>query len=349
MRYARGVVSIVKKITEYVALNPSRFHTPGHKGTLHPFDITELVDDSFPAQVVEVAEKEVASLYGAKHLRFLTGGSSIGIKAAILAAAGDVIAFKGHHQALSEGASLAKVNLYTHDTGYSIEGLPKVVTVQEVTLAIANNPTAKAVYIESPDYWGRVVSKDVGEAIRAAGKFFFCDAAHGAHFMADTKVFPHCFASLADVCNLSAHKTLNAYTQTAYLCVNHQALIAPITTALKNLGTTSPNYMLLASLESAAHEAKHNALAYKRLKEDILHFKKCVPCLAADDCTRISVDAVALGLSGQALNAKLVAKNIFAEKVGDRYVTFIATVHEKFADFEALAQAIKTSASINKN
>jgi len=333
-------LSIFSFAAEYANKKPVRWHTPGHKGRLHPLDITELVcsEEKLLAALAN-AEKTAAEFYGAKRVRFLTGGSSIGIKAAILAAGGDVLCFSGCHQALGEGAALAKLNLYECDTGLGTDGLPNVVAAKDVAAALKKFPDVKAVFIESPDYYGRVVSTDVAELIKKSDKLFFCDAAHGAHFAAHKDLVKSCFARIADVCNLSAHKTLDAYTQTAYLCINHPSLAEPIDTALKNLGTTSPNYMLLASLETAVESAKK--YDYDRLFDDVAEFKKQILCLPNGDFTRLAVDAEALGFCGKELCAKLAAQNIYAEKCTGRYVVFIATPHETSADFKNLAAVLK--------
>ena len=84
-----------------------RFHTPGHKGALNPYDITE-IDSSFPADMIEKAQEKTAKLLGAKHCRYLVGGSSMGIKAAVLAAGGDILIAENSHRALFEAQNLQR-------------------------------------------------------------------------------------------------------------------------------------------------------------------------------------------------------------------------------------------------
>ncbi|MCL2061321.1 MAG: hypothetical protein FWH03_01670 [Firmicutes bacterium] len=336
-------MSVTKFLTEYAARKPLRWHTPGHKGTLNPCDLTELADASFPADFVRAAQASAAAFYGAQQARFLTNGSSMGIKAAILAAKGDIIAPSSCHQSVSEAVQLSLAELFCFDTGVSVCGLPNVPSLKDVTDALQKHPSAKAVLLESPDYFGRVISPEIPKAIKKAGKLFFCDAAHGAHFPAHAQRFPVSYAAVADACNLSAHKTLNAYTQAAYLCVNNAALMQDIDNALKNLGTTSPSYLLLSSLEMAVETAKNSFAAYERLYADVQHFKgllKKAECLQNDDFTRIVVRAAAY--SGQELVHRLVKYNLFAEASAGSYAVFIATPHETRADFTALADALNT-------
>jgi arginine/lysine/ornithine decarboxylase len=315
----------------------SRWHTPGHKGTLDARDITELADGSFPADSVLKAQKAAADFYGTRDLRFLTGGSSMGIKAAILAADGDILAADTCHRAVEEGCRLAQVRLFRIPTGEGADGLPNLPTPAGVQAALNARPSVKAVYLESPNYFGFTLDPAIPKLIKAAGKLFFCDAAHGAHFAAHPGLFPVCYGKTADACNLSAHKTLDAYTQSAYLCVNHDALTDKIDDALRLLGTTSPSYLLLASLESAARTAQKNAAAYERLYAAAAEFKKRVRCVKNDDFTRLVVRMTDYGTD---VKRRLAAANISAELYHGDYAVFIATPHERRADFDRLADAV---------
>ncbi|MCL2797478.1 MAG: hypothetical protein FWD58_05450 [Firmicutes bacterium] len=381
-------MSIQDFLTQYAARRPSRWHTPGHKGSLNPLDITELASGVFPGDYVQKAEQKAADFYGAQSAWFLTGGSSMGVKAAILAAGGDIIAPKHCHESVLHGAALAKVNLFQFDTGtgstssrktfkphlnllkvklpkfniadplrsikdlldtewpkFDVESgddyLYNVPTLRDVEYAVRQYPSVKAVILESPDYFGRCIDPDIPAYLRSRGKLFFCDAAHGAHFPAHSGLFPPSLSAVADVCNLSAHKTLDAYTQAAYLCVNDPHIAADMYDILPMLGTTSPSYLLLASLETAIDAAIANKAEYERLYEDVQAFKQEIPCLANDDFTRLVVCADVANLSGFELCERLEAQNIFPELATDDYVVFIATPHETREDFERLAKAIK--------
>ena len=346
-------MSIQKFLQEYAAREISRWHTPGHKGILNPLDITELANHSFPASLIDKAEKKAAKFYGANKVRFLTNGSSIGIKAAILAIAEDmtdgdiILSHRECHSSVYQGANLAKVKLRQFHEGNneSDDGIWIQPRPDTVEAALKKYSNAKAVILESPDYFGRIIDPSIPDMIKKAGKLFICDAAHGAHFPAHSGLFPKSYSGIADVCNLSAHKTLDAYTQTAYLCVNNEKLISKIDDALEDLGTTSPSYLFFASLETAIETAKKNKTKYERLKKDIDNFKKDIPCLQNDDFTRIVVNAAGLGLNalqpGWELFKRLVQENIMPETYCGDYVVFIATPHEKKEDFEKLWAAIK--------
>lgn len=314
---------IEEKIKEYTASATDRWHTPGHKGVLCSNDITE-IDDSFPGTAVDEAERNTAKLLGSKYCRFLTGGSSMGIKAAVLAAQGDILVASNSHRALFEAAKLAKVNAFTIECSIK-DDLPMPLTPYQVEKGLKEHPSVKAVYITSPDYYGFVASAEIAEVVKGKA-YLFCDGAHGAHFPFRPDLFPQSFSTFADAVNLSAHKTLPAYTQSAYLAINNDELSDRIDEALKLLGTTSPSYIMLSALEYAAQYTSENSCRYDELKKSVDELKKSAPILANDDFTRIVVDAKRIGLSGSELYFKLKNKGVVAEKFDDRYVVFIASV-----------------------
>ena len=314
---------IEEKIKEYLALAKDRWHTPGHKGVLCDRDITE-IDDSFPGDAIAEAEQNTAKLLGSKYCRFLTGGSSIGIKAAVLAAGGDILVASNSHRALFEAAKLSKVNAFTVECDIK-DDLPMPLTASQVEMGLKEHPSVKAVYITSPDYYGYCASAEIAEVTRGKA-YLFCDGAHGAHFPFRPDLFPRSFSTFADAVNLSAHKTLPAYTQSAYLAINNEELVGRIDEALKLLGTTSPSYVMLSALEYAAQYTNENAFRYDELKLSVDELGKSAPIMTNDDFTRIVVDAKKLGISGPELYFRLKSRGIVAEKYDYRYVVFILTL-----------------------
>ncbi len=336
-------MSISDKIQKYAAAGFDRWHTPGHKGMLWGDDITELDGgDFFPAGELEKAQSYAAAAFKAKHVRFLTGGSSMGVKAAILACGGDIIAGSNSHQSVFEGAALAKSKVFVIENEVK-DDLPLPLSKEQIVKAIESHPSAKAVLITSPDYFGRTAKEDIAAAIKERGLILIADSAHGAHFPFRDDLFPASFSQIADFCNMSAHKTLFSFTMGAYLCVNNESLLAKADEALKNLGTTSPLYPLLASLENAVTAAVLQKGLYDGLKSFVSDFKKEIKTLENDDFTRLVVDAQACDLSGKQLYDSLFSKGIAAETYTNRYVVFIATPADDKEKFERLIKGIKES------
>lgn len=315
-------LKIFGAIDRYVGRVKARFHTPGHKGALSTYDITE-IDGEFPGEAVIAAQNDAAEFFGSKFCRFLTGGSSMGVKAAVLAVGGDILVPQDRHRCFDEACELARVNLREYRRPQK-NGAFMSPDAEDIKQALRRYPRVKAVAVTSPDYYGITVKEEVIDEIKSAGKLLIADSAHGAHFPA-SELFPRSLSEVADFCNLSGHKTLPCYTQSAYLAVNNEAYIAKIDRALELLGTTSPSYLLLSGLEYGVAFAKEHAADYDLLKQRIDELKKVVPTLENDDFTRLVVDTGDKN-AGEKLYFLLKNRGIVAEKYDERFVVFIITV-----------------------
>lgn len=329
-------MSIFSKIEAYVARTPLKFHTPGHKGVYQPLDVTE-IEGVFPADAIECAERTAAALYGVPHLRFLTNGSSAGVKAAILSAPGAILAEDVSHRSVAEGAELAGKKLYRL-TRRVEDGLAVPPTADEV-LTAAKKHGVQTVLLTSPDYYGRAVDPAVFRAVKAAGYTLLVDGAHGAHF-AFSPLLPEPPCRYADLCNMSAHKTLGAYTQSALLAVGNPAFADAADRALTLLGTTSPSYMLLGGLERALQAAADAQEQYAALATAIAELKAEVVCAENADFTRLVVDCAAYGKTGEDIYRALLARGVGAEKSDPRYVVFIVTHYDRPDDVRRLQQIL---------
>lgn len=340
-------MSILLEMKEYAARGGKRWHTPGHKGELAALDLTEIDCESgriFPSDSVVKAQEKAAEFYSAKYCRFLVGGSSGGIKAAIMSAGGDIIVPKARHRCVDEGAALARCKVFEAECDRSADGIYAPPTSLQIEAAMDKYPTAKAAVIVSPDYYGTTAERETADAVHARGKILIADSAHGAHFAARKDLFGEGFSALADICVMSAHKTMRAYTQSSYLCCNDSSLMKKVDGNLRLLGTTSPSYLLLSSLEEAVDHARKNAAHYDELKAALDGFRKKIACRKSDDFTRLVVDANRYGMSGKEMFDKLYSLGHVAEAYDERYVIFIVTLSDKKRDVEELCRAVKRSA-----
>lgn len=316
-----------------------RGHTPGHKGRADGRDVTEILD-VFPGELIAKAEKAAAFVYGAKKMRFLVNGSSIGIKAAVLALGEDFVTDGYCHRAVTEAAELAGVQCYKMPLDVQkATGLPALPTYETLLNEMRNRKVRSAV-IQYPDYYGRTADLPrLYAAVRSMGGTLICDSAHGAHFALRPDLFPPSAVKASDVCNLSAHKTLGSLTQTALLAVGGEFDGAELDRQLDNLGTTSPSYILLASLETALADGMARAGEYDRLKKFADGFRAELPCLKNDDLTRLVVD---FGSGqGEAAARALYARGVVCEKYDERYVIFIVTPYDGDEELSALQSAVR--------
>jgi arginine/lysine/ornithine decarboxylase len=127
------------------------------------------------------------------------------------------------------------------------------VTAQQVEDALRHaKTTPAAVYVTSPDYLGNELP--IGEIAEVCHQYdvpLLVDNAHGAylHFLPEDR---HPITLGADMCCDSAHKTLPVLTGGAYLHISkatHPTFAQQGKQALALFGSTSPSYLVLASLD----------------------------------------------------------------------------------------------------
>ena len=319
-----------------------RLHTPGHKGKLCGLDITELTDDRFPANSVREAEKFAAEIFGARHARFLCGGSSQGVKASMFFADCVAIVDVNSHRSVFDGSKLSGKPCVTAGEKESIYPL----TVKQIADAIT--PQTKAVAVTSPTYYGYRADVDgIADYCKKRGLLFIVDSAHGAHFGFSDKLppsaAPHC-----DICNVSTHKTLSALTQSALLFDNlNDADGARLSDVVDVMGTTSPSYPLYASIDCAVRKAsmRETRAAYDALYAPTEQLKREFPFLKNDDFTRLVLDCEKLGVPADKLNAALVRRGVYSEKVDCKRIVFILTAENTPDDIDELRIALVASIS----
>ena len=254
----------------YAASGTARLHMPGHKGRgplgCEAWDLTEIsgADSLYEAAgVIAESEENAAALFGSGATFYSTGGSSQCVKAMLFLAlqnrpAGTppvILAARNVHKSFVHAAALLDFEplwLWPEEgAGSSLCACPITAEGLERALEVLPAPPA-AVYVTSPDYLGNLADiPALAEVCHAHKTPLLADNAHGAYlrFLAPSR---HPLDLGADLCCDSAHKTLPVLTGGAYL---HVAKTAPAAfrekarPALALFGSTSPSYLVLASLD----------------------------------------------------------------------------------------------------
>ncbi|MDR1440015.1 MAG: DegT/DnrJ/EryC1/StrS family aminotransferase, partial [Clostridiales bacterium] len=131
------------------------------------------------------------------------------------------------------------------------------ISAEAAEAAIRRHPDAAAIFLTRPDYYGNTCDiEPIAEIARRHGIPLLVDEAHGAHLCFSGRLPVSALAAGADFCVQSAHKTLPALTQAAYAHMSARAaadgaLAARFSGALRALQTSSPSFVLLASLDYA--------------------------------------------------------------------------------------------------
>lgn len=250
------------------------FHTPGHKqgrgaheflkdlvteqGLREEVSLMEELDDLHsPSACIKEAQELAASLYGADRAFFMVNGTTGAIHTMLLAALapGDTVLLpRNAHRSLLGGIIL----LGAHPVFLQPEveeglGIAMGLSLETVKRGILEHPEAKALAMVSPTYYG--VASDLGaisDLLHANGMLLLVDEAHGAHLKFSDVLPPQAMDAGADMAAQSTHKLLGSMTQSSLLLVR-EGRVDPerVQRASGILQTTSPNQLLLASLDIA--------------------------------------------------------------------------------------------------
>ncbi|XP_047964460.1 arginine decarboxylase-like isoform X2 [Salvia hispanica] len=258
--------------------NAASFHFPGHnRGQAAPSSLARLIgarpflhdlpelpelDNLFaPEGPILEAQKQAAELFGASETWFLVGGSTCGVQAAIMATCSprDVLILprNSHISAISAMVLSGVVPKYIvpeYDPEWDIAG---GITPSQVEKAIKELETEglkpAAVFVVSPSYHG--VCSDIGAISELCHRNdipVIVDEAHGAHFGFHDHLPASALAQAADIVVQSTHKVLCSLTQSSMLHLSSNLIDRErICRCLQMLQSSSPSYLLLASLDAA--------------------------------------------------------------------------------------------------
>lgn len=244
-------------------------HMPGHKrnATLAPsalpyaLDITEI--DGFdnlhhPHGLLLDLSKRAAQLYGAYASFPLTCGSTCGILAAIrgmVHPGGRVLVARNCHLSVFHALALAGAEpIWLMPAVDKQTGIAAGMDARTVSEALARYPNTELVILTSPTYEGKVSEvAEIASAVHAAGARLFVDAAHGAHLGFSEAFPPSAMQEGADAAVVSLHKTLPAMTSCALALAADADTAAEIAEQLDVFQTSSPSYVLLASIDVCVH------------------------------------------------------------------------------------------------
>ena len=354
------------------------FYTPGHKrgqGTpeilsdlfgakVWRSDLPELpeLDNLFaPQTAIKAAQDLAAEAFGADQTWFLVNGSTCGVIASILAVCepGDkIILPRNVHQSAISGLILSgAVPIFVSPDYDADRQIAHSVTPQAVEEALRQHPDSKAVMIVYPTYYG--VCGNVRAIADLAHQYdipLLVDEAHGAHFAFHSDLPDSALSAGADLTVQSIHKTLSAMTQAAMLhCQGNRIEHDRVSKALQLVQSTSPSYLLLASLDAARQQMATQGAALMeqtlRLADQARSRINQIPNLStlnpeqspgcwAFDRTRLTVTVSELGIDGFTADEILhQTLGVTAELPSLQHLTFIISLGNTQADIDRLVQA----------
>jgi arginine decarboxylase len=353
-------------------------HVPGHKqgrGSdataaalipqhLYDMDLTEIpgLDDlQRPSGCIAATEEKAARLFGADRSFLLVNGSTVGVEAAIMAICrpGSRLAISAAvHRSVIAGLALSGAEPVFLDTPVSHRYLvPLGVSAATVDRCLAAETGISAVLVTNPSYYG--VCQDLEAIARVCHEreaVLIVDEAHGSHLSFSDSLPASGLEAGADVVIQSTHKTLGAMTQAAMLHVKGDRVDCErIASCLRMLQTSSPSYVLMASLDSAIYRfslegerlvasAAQNANEVRESLGSIAG----VGVLSAEDIgpesavdpTRLTITAVDRGVLGSELQERLRTRGFQVEFSDLLNSIAVITYSDAAADLQRFCSAV---------
>ena len=336
-RGLRGDAPLLDAWLRFHEQAPTPFTIPGHK---HRQDLVgDVVAGDVPlyggldtvklsAGVLLDAEHRAARLWGADVCRFSVGGSTHANQAVALALGGEgdqVLVGRTLHRSMLLGLVLAGLEpVWLQPDLDPATGLPVGVSPAAVEEGFLRAPDAVAVLVGDPSYVGTVGDvAGLAEVAHRHGRPLVVDAAWAAHFGFHPALPRHALALGADVLVTSAHKTLPAWSQAAYLLARTERIDpARLDAAVEATHTTSPAGAILASADAArAPLARDGAELLGALVERVAAARRAlcaVPGLGVLTGPRVDPAKLTLllggtGADGIALERDLVAAGLPVE------------------------------------
>lgn len=365
---------LLEQLTEYSQHDFYPYHMPGHKRramggfpeTWTSVDITEIEGfDNLhqPEGIIKELQEKAAKSYGAQESFYLVNGSTAGILTAISAAVpfgGELLVVRNVHKSVYHAAYLRRLTLrYIYPEMVAGYAVCEAVTAKQIREALEKYPELKAVLIVSPTYEGRIADVEaIAEVVHEKGLVLIVDEAHGAHLGFSKDFAVNSCRLGADLSINSLHKTLPSMTQTAMLHYNgNRVKLENIRRFLHIYQTSSPSYVLMASMEEAIEIASQGQEAYDRFvclwKDMLEQLKACkvIRVLPEDyeecrkkehDIGKLVLSVEGTGLSGPAFYDILLNKyHLQMEMVCESYVLAMFTIADTVEGYERLIQAVR--------
>lgn len=370
-----------------VALAESRkvsFHTPGHKSgkgistrfrkfvgpKVFSIDLTCLDEvDSLqkPRGVIREAQELAADIYNADHSFFLVNGTSGGNQAMILSCLNPgepVIVTRILHKSVVSGMVMSDCRpifvplRQNEDTSLLLND-----QTESIVMTMDRHPEARTLFLTSPNYYGVTLNlKEIVEEAHRRDVTVLLDEAHGPHLHFHDSLPTSAMAAGVDLCVQSTHKIIGGMTQASILHVKTRRIdLARLTSTLRYLQTTSPSYILMASLDLArmqmATEGKKllgKTLDLARRGRERIRKIPGLTCVDRSevqilskgdndlDETKLTIGVSALGLTGYQVSQKLnLEYDIQVEMADLMHVLVIVSIGDHKDDIDRLVLALE--------
>ena len=361
---------LVRAMLQYKNEDVYPLHTPGHKGgrgmerllrqelggsvAMDVSLMSELDDIHEPESYIKEAQALAARIYGSDACFWAVNGTSQAIHVMLMTALEPGARLplpRNAHRSVAGGLILGGIEAVYLQPEYSAEfGIQLQVTPAAVAAALDKDSSIKAVLLTSPNYYG--VAADVAaiaQICHERGIVLLVDEAHGPHLGFSETLPPSALQCGADACAQSTHKILGAMTQCSMLHVQGARLdLERAADVMSVLTTTSPNYLLLASLDAARAQvqargrqmAEQAVAAASKLRE-LCRAHSGLKVLEEADCGGLRLDRIKVtvnfanwGYTGVEVGEALRRARVAVELVDAQNVLFLVTYADVTGDYD---------------
>ena len=207
-----------------------------------------------PVSVIKEAEALAAQAFGGANAFFMVSGTTSAVQSMVLSVCkqGDeIILPRNVHRSVIGalvlcGAAPVYVNPQTNER----LGIALGMSVEDVKKAIEAHPSAKAVLVNNPTYYG--ICSDIKQITNMAhmhGMAVLADEAHGTHFSFGENMPISAMAAGADMASISMHKSGGSLTQSSILVTGPRINAGHVRQIIGLTQTTSGSYLLMSSLD----------------------------------------------------------------------------------------------------
>lgn len=369
--------NLFKSLKKYSESGIYPFCMPGHKRNFSPepvlnpydIDITEVegFDDLQKCEgILGDIQKEIADIYGVKSAFMSVNGSTASNLAAVLAVpeGGRIAIASNCHPSVFNGAKINKRETVLVEPAEMDSGLKGGISLESAANVFEKYKDIKALIVTSPTYEGFLSDIEaLADLAHRRGALLIADEAHGAHLpFCEKASFPRsALYQGTDIVVESLHKTLPALNQTSLVFVpSGGELAVRVKEKLNMVMTTSPSYILMASIQTAVQWAFKNpekfseyGLRLSALREELRGLKRLGVVDSSDfgnynikglDPGKIVIrtNPEKTGLSGEDLFGLLLDKYALQlEKYGEGYVLAMTSVTDTEEGFKRLSAALR--------
>jgi lysine decarboxylase len=332
---------------------------------------------NIPSGMFKRAYKKAAKAYGADCTLFSVNGST-GSNFVVLRALSKqipflkVLAMRNIHKSVLHACEDYSINLMLLPPNIDEElqiFLPN--TIEEILEGI-EKAKPDVLLLTNPTYEG--ITLDLKTLVKTVRKRFpsliiFVDEAWGAHLKFSERLPISAMESGVDICIQSTHKQGGSLQQTGMIHwhrdrINSELLID----SYQSISTTSPSYILLASLDAARvsmekygkQKIDQLLLRAEKLAKgiqtvpgfkvvDTLELHQRNPSVFDRDRTKVIIDVSKIGLSGLKISKILEEKyNIITERYDAKVLLFLTTLQLKDEDISRTINALRKIALMTK-